>query len=314
MSTTIDHNDIRWRVSNTWDNGKTKMGMLVGYIDSRTCMDALDALDANWAAEHGEPIIVQGQLVGVPCRVTVNGVTRSDVGMPSSVDAIKGAYSDALKRAAVHFGIGRELYELPKIAVECEVAPSGKVKAPKALPVYRNGRWDIDRKYGWVRYDRDPDEQPERAERPAQAGRRAHPQAATTPAPAASLRDELIETMRKHGLGPDDLERYSDEVGIPEGQKATDAQLRQIIALIEQPGQDSTPEVPAAGAHPAPASPTMEDILAVTGGEEIPPRPNTPEYGSLEPPQKASARAYWAKRDREAAERPDAEQLKAAVA
>lgn len=156
--------------------------------------------------------------------------------------------------------------------------------------------------------------QPERVERPAQAGRRAHPQAATTPAPAASLRDELIETMRKHGLGPDDLERYSDEVGIPEGQKATDAQLRQIIALIEQPGQDSTAEVPATGAHPAPASPTMEDILAVTGGEEIPPRPNTPEYGALEPPQKASARAYWAKRDKEAAERPDAEQLKAAVA
>ena len=58
MTTELNPIDIRWRVSNTWDKGGTKMGMLVGYIDARTCMEALDALDANWSAVHGDPIIV----------------------------------------------------------------------------------------------------------------------------------------------------------------------------------------------------------------------------------------------------------------
>ena len=33
---------------------------------------------------------------------------------------IKGAISDSLKRAAVSFGIGRHLYDLPSIWVKCQ--------------------------------------------------------------------------------------------------------------------------------------------------------------------------------------------------
>lgn len=236
MTTELNPADIRWRVSNTWDKGPVKWGMLVGYIDARTCMEALDSLDENWSAVHGDPIVVGNDLIGVPLSLTVNGVTRSDVGMPSSQEPIKGAYSDALKRAAVHFGIGRELYELPKIAVECEVYErTGKVKAPKALPVYRKGRWDIDRKVGWVKYDREPDEQPESSERAASTGKREAPAMTSTPVPSRYRRGELQELMAAHNLDNDAVEVYATAAGIPRDERPmSDESMDKLIDAIRE--------------------------------------------------------------------------------
>jgi hypothetical protein len=53
-------------------------------------------------------------------RLRIGGrwITKSDVGGPSEQpdggDRLKAAFSDALKRAAVKFGIGRYLYRLPQ--------------------------------------------------------------------------------------------------------------------------------------------------------------------------------------------------------
>lgn len=305
--TELRHDDIRWRVSNTWDKGSTKMGMLVGYIDARTAMDALDAMDPKWSAIHGDPIIVGGGLAGVPCALTVNGITRSDVGMPSSQEPIKGAYSDALKRAAVHHGIGRELYELPKIAVECEVGANGKVKGPKALPEYRNGRWTIDHKYGWVRYEREPDER-EPVRPPAEP----------------TLREQISLAMHERNLGVDTVERYADAEGVPKGTHATDDQLRAILARIQQPVQDQE----AGGATPATPEPVSQPVARAGDGPEpeesavsldsvdVPPAPATSPPavpGDTEPPRpgtdayralpsgkhRAAARAYWDDKDNE---------------
>jgi hypothetical protein len=202
VTTALKPDDIRWRVSNTWDKDDRKMGMLVGYIDARTAMEALDALDPDWSSRM-EPIAVDGES-GVRCSLTVKGVTREDVGVPSNTEPLKGAFSDALKRTAVHFGIGRELYELPRIAVECDVGQSGKVKGPKALPVFRNGRWDIDHKLGWVRYDREPEEP-----QPAEAQTEATPEAALTG--KVSLRQRVLELGEKHGIAPESLRFMAEE-------------------------------------------------------------------------------------------------------
>ena len=49
-------------------------------------------------------------------------------------EADKGAISDSLKRAAVSFGIGRHLYDLPSIWVKCQSKESGgKVLFSKSL-------------------------------------------------------------------------------------------------------------------------------------------------------------------------------------
>lgn len=285
--TTLNHDDIRWRVSNTWDKGSVKWGMLVGYIDSRTAMEALDALDPNWSSKM-EPITLSGEH-GIRCTLIVNGVAREDVGVASNTEPLKGAFSDALKRAAVHFGVGRELYELPKIAVECEIGNNGKVKGPKALPVYRNGRWDIDRKVGWVKYDREPDEQPERGERAPQAGRREAHQPATTPAPAQYRRQELAELLHEKGLGQSDALRYAAIVGIPDTERPmTDESMDKLIDAIRGHGVGAPIETPAARVG------GEETAGDVPPDSAVPPKPRTPEYGALTPVEKAKARAYWA--------------------
>ena len=166
---TIRPDEIEWRVGATFDGNGAKWGTLLGYIDARLAMEKLDLLDEKWSSRM-EPVQLNGD-AGVRCTLTVNGVSREDVGTASTTEPLKGAFSDALKRAAVHFGIGRELYDLPHIAVECNVGQNGKVKSPKALPSWDGKRWTIDRNVGFVRYDNEPNQQPARGpSRPADGG------------------------------------------------------------------------------------------------------------------------------------------------
>ena len=106
---------LSWRVGNksNWDkvakkpkdpNKPVKAQMLV-YIDARDVQDRLDEVcGMNWSNDFKE---VNGRLV---CNLTINGVTRADGAGDTDFEGEKGGLSDALKRSAVLFGIGRYLY------------------------------------------------------------------------------------------------------------------------------------------------------------------------------------------------------------
>lgn len=100
-------------------------GRTMRYIDARTVMSRLDDLiDLGWNWESRYSTI---DPVGhaVECTISIwkmpdrygSVLSHSDVGYPNNpgsqqeAEPLKSAYSDALKRAAVHFGIGRHLYE-----------------------------------------------------------------------------------------------------------------------------------------------------------------------------------------------------------
>lgn len=68
---------------------------------------------------------------GIRCELTVLEVTKSDVGVPSFAEQLKGAYSDSLKRAAVKFGIGEYFYRLGTLDA---VVDYGKVVEPPEMP------------------------------------------------------------------------------------------------------------------------------------------------------------------------------------
>jgi len=68
---------------------------------------------------------------GMQCDLTILGVTKADVGSPSMADQLKGATSDALKRAAVKFGIGAYLYDLKGLKGRAEY---GRVVETPQLP------------------------------------------------------------------------------------------------------------------------------------------------------------------------------------
>ena len=105
----------KWRVLNITKD-KQKASWYV-YIDARDVAQRLDDAAVTWEDSY-EVITMTDSLCVVQCALTVEGSTRTDAGSDSrqSNDSegnyIKGAYSDAFKRAAVKFGIGRYLYSL----------------------------------------------------------------------------------------------------------------------------------------------------------------------------------------------------------
>lgn len=90
-------------------NGKA---LALPFIDARTVMSRLDfVVPGAWNFDF-DLLSPDGKMV--KGRLTVCGVTRCDAGESNKEDEpMKSAVSDALKRAAVHFNIGRYLYHLP---------------------------------------------------------------------------------------------------------------------------------------------------------------------------------------------------------
>lgn len=83
----------------------------VDYVEWHVVADLLDRICPDWA--HQVSSIKQiGDFVAVTASITIRGVTRQGIGTGSAYDekGIKKAEHDALKRAAVKFGIARELY------------------------------------------------------------------------------------------------------------------------------------------------------------------------------------------------------------
>ncbi|HEY7914165.1 MAG TPA: Rad52/Rad22 family DNA repair protein [Blastocatellia bacterium] len=83
----------------------------VDYVEWHVVADLLDRICPDWS--HEVLSIKQiGDYVAVTASITIQGVTRQGVGTGSAYDekGIKKAEHDALKRAAVKFGIARELY------------------------------------------------------------------------------------------------------------------------------------------------------------------------------------------------------------
>jgi hypothetical protein len=92
--------------------------LALAYVDARVIQDRLDDVlgVTGWQDEY--ECLPDGSVV---CRLRLRlgeeWITKMDVGGPSEQpdegDRRKAAFSDALKRAAVKYGIGRYLYRLP---------------------------------------------------------------------------------------------------------------------------------------------------------------------------------------------------------
>jgi hypothetical protein len=83
----------------------------VDYVEWHVVADILDDVVPDWS--HSVRSLVQvGPFIAVTAAITIRGVTREGVGTGEAADekGIKKAEHDALKRAAVKFGIARELY------------------------------------------------------------------------------------------------------------------------------------------------------------------------------------------------------------
>ena len=103
-------------------NGNTHY---VDYVEWHTVADILDENAPNWS--HAVKDIRQiGDIFTVTVAITIDGVTREGIGTGTAESelGIKKAEHDALKRAAVKFGIARDLYKKESDRIEREGAVS----------------------------------------------------------------------------------------------------------------------------------------------------------------------------------------------
>lgn len=111
----FDPSEVKWKPQAVSGN----RALAIAFVDARVVQDRLDEIltPAGW--EDAYEVITENQ--SVVCRLRVkmgdDWMTKMDVGstseQPDGGDRMKAAFSDALKRASVKFGIGRYLYRLP---------------------------------------------------------------------------------------------------------------------------------------------------------------------------------------------------------
>ena len=118
---------FKWRVQSSNAYGAS----CVAYIDARQVQDLLDEVvgAANWQCKYEEHKNNMFCSIGINTHI-IDGVDhwvwKSDCGTESQVEKQKGEASDAFKRAAVMWGVGRFLYSKDIIKLPVKKNDKGK--------------------------------------------------------------------------------------------------------------------------------------------------------------------------------------------
>lgn len=155
-------NEIHWRVGQAGKKGNGQIWCKVmAYIDSRCIMNRLDEVagPGNWRNEF-MPIPTGGMLCGISLLIDGQWVTKWDGADNSDIEATKGGISDAMKRAAVQWGIGRYLYGIKESWAE--ISDNGKF--------YANCKIKVNGKEEWVSFHWNPPSLPDWAMPPKASG------------------------------------------------------------------------------------------------------------------------------------------------
>lgn len=132
---------IHWRALTMAQSGNKALA--VGYMDARDVQDRLDQVctPAGWRDSYVETgngrviatieILIDGQWIG-----------KSDGAGDTAVEGAKGAMSDAFKRAAVKWGVGRYLYRLPSVWAPCESTEKPQGSGKRYFKNWLRSPWD----------------------------------------------------------------------------------------------------------------------------------------------------------------------------
>lgn len=98
--------------------------LALAYVDSREYMNRLDRVCPDWSDDY--EVVVVADRVLVICRLRIGAVTRvgdgeallSDSRGEIEENALTSASAQAFKRACAKFGLGRYLYDIPRVWAE----------------------------------------------------------------------------------------------------------------------------------------------------------------------------------------------------
>src|SRR5262245_49381446 len=131
LSAPFDPSEVKFKPAVVSGN----RAMALAYVDARVIQDRLDDVLGVTGWQDDYEVLPDNSVV---CRLRLKlgdeWITKVDVGGPSEQpdggDRMKAAFSDALKRAAVKFGVGRYLYRLPAQWVDYDPQKRQLLRAP----------------------------------------------------------------------------------------------------------------------------------------------------------------------------------------
>lgn len=107
--------EVEWKIQSVTKGDRPKT-LVVPYIDNRAVMERFNRA-FGW--DNWESAFLPFN-DGFICTLTVTlpdgrRLSKSDGAGRSAIEPVKGGISDSMKRCAVQFGLGRRLYDYPKI-------------------------------------------------------------------------------------------------------------------------------------------------------------------------------------------------------
>jgi hypothetical protein len=130
---------VKWKVQTDWGSG----AVIIAYIDARLVIERLNAVCPTFWEPRFE--VVGDNLMA--CHLTMadgnRTLTRSDVGAGqgrTSEDRAKAMRSDALKRAAVHYGVGVPVYSMKAVTLNVGEG-DGELRTMRRKKKQRDGTW-----------------------------------------------------------------------------------------------------------------------------------------------------------------------------
>lgn len=124
---------VHWRAQSLTKNGDKAMAL--AYIDARDVYERLDEVcgPEGWQCRYSHAEGKGGKTVcEIGIKINDEWVWKANGAGDSDIEGEKGALSDALKRAAVCWGIGRYLYDMPSPWVPCKTYERNGKKVWKA--------------------------------------------------------------------------------------------------------------------------------------------------------------------------------------
>lgn len=105
--------DIEWRIQQSGLKNGKPWGKVLAYVTNRAIMERLDAVVGPGAWRNEFSVGPGGGVMcGIGIKVGDEWITKYDGAENTDIEPVKGGISGAMKRAAVHWGIGRYLYNL----------------------------------------------------------------------------------------------------------------------------------------------------------------------------------------------------------
>lgn len=242
--------DIEWRIAERGKKGDGQWAKVLAYVTNRAIMDRFDNVcgPENWKNEFQQ--IPGAFLCGLSVRIGDEWVTKWDGAQESQVEATKGGISGAMKRAAVHWGVGRYLYILEGGWANIHEGGShyaGK-DDKKGLPAMK---WDPPALPSWAVPAGTPTQ-------PKTAAHQADTSATGAASPREAINARIVSALRAYGCktvreaeltvkqfsAMPASDKYPAREGVTDYHKLTDGQAKVLADKLEKAAKDKASEMP----------------------------------------------------------------------